>query len=862
MATIDPSRRAARPAPSSPKPAGGRDAGASATGKGSGAKASGAKGSPGPGKNAAPPEPSVFEGFGTTIVAVALLILAVVAGFGVYAASAGPLGRGSSAALGWLVGVLRYVAPVAFAGAGVVCAMWGRARFGVEAEEPGDRAVTIRRSVGGALCFLSAAGLLHIALADDARQGLSVVTDAGGLIGAALGAPLAALVTGAGAAAVFVLVTILGVSLASGRSLASLATSVRSGARPAMAAIARWLGDLFRVGGDRDAEGVEPTVELFDHQAKGQGLPGSRPTRVAGPTPAGPPPEPTVFQPSAVEPTQLAMDLGPGYDGDWKLPPMNLLTHTGSQSIDTDAITARGRQLEATLAEHGVHTRLSGMVVGPTVTRYELELGVGVKVNSVISLQKDIAYSMATPEVRIEAPIRGKQAIGVEVPNHTRQIVAVADILSSSEAKAARHPLEVAVGRDIEGRNIMVNLAKMPHVLIAGQTGAGKSSCINSIMASILMRATPDQVRLILVDPKRVELTQYNRIPHLLTQVVTNPKKAANAMSWAVKEMERRYELLEAVGFRDITGYNAAFDRGELVPEPGEAIEYPRLPFILIIVDELADLMMVAARDVEESINRIAAKARAVGVHLVIATQRPSVDVITGVIKANIPARFAFAVATATDSKVILGNGGAEKLIGQGDMLLLGPTSSVPDRIQGCWVEEAEVAKVVSHWRRQVKEVQYVEEVQGEDTSAAGSAGHGFDAGDDDDLLIAAMELIVRSNFGSTSMLQRKLKVGFARAGRLMDLLEQRGVVGPSTGSKAREVLMTVPELDLAMGRTPAEGDDDGSDDFGPPAEAVGTLEVSGDRVDVPGGDVELRHSRANDPARAHASGFGVPLDD
>jgi S-DNA-T family DNA segregation ATPase FtsK/SpoIIIE len=425
-------------------------------------------------------------------------------------------------------------------------------------------------------------------------------------------------------------------------------------------------------------------------------------------------------------------------------------------------------------------------------------LGTGVKVNAVINLSRDIAYNLASPDVRILAPIPGKQAIGVEVPNTQRQLVSLGDILASPEAQRARQPLEVAVGRDIDGRSVLVDLARMPHILIAGQTGAGKSSCINSILTSILMRATPDQVRMILIDPTRVELTQYNRVPHLLTQVVTNPKKAANALAWAVKEMERRYELLEEVGVRDIGGYNAAYDRGDLRPEPGSDRTYERLPLILVVVDELADLMMVAARDVEESINRIAAKARAVGVHLVIATQRPSVNVITGVIKANIPARFAFAVASATDSKVILDQGGAERLIGKGDMLLADPGSSVPARIQGCFVDEKEVARVVSAWRRQSVETTYVEEVQGEENLAA-VGGESAGADDDDDLIWQAMELVVRSQLGSTSMLQRKLKVGFARAGRLMDLLEQRGVVGPSEGSKARAVLMTVDELEATL---------------------------------------------------------------
>ena len=387
--------------------------------------------------------------------------------------------------------------------------------------------------------------------------------------------------------------------------------------------------------------------------------------------------------------------------------------------MDRAAVEAAGRVLEDALAQHGVETKLVGMVVGPSVTRYELELGPGVKVARVTSLHKDIAYAMASPDVRILAPIPGRQAIGVEVPNSDRQIVALGDILASPEAKRAKHPLEVAVGRDINGKSVLMNLATMPHLLIAGATGAGKSSCLNSLITSILMRSTPDQVRMILVDPKRVEMGQYDRLPHLLTQVVTNPKKAANALAWAVREMERRYDLLAEVGFRDITGYNAAHDRGELpdvVGADGEVTRaFARLPFILVVIDELADLMMVAARDVEDSICRIAQMARAVGIHLVIATQRPSVNIITGVIKANVPARLAFAVSSATDSRVILDQQGAERLIGKGDMLLLGPASSAPSRIQGSWVSEEEVRRIAGVWKRQAPEIAYDTDVQGSD---------------------------------------------------------------------------------------------------------------------------------------------------
>ena len=746
----------------------------------------------------------MFDDHRTDILGVVAIAVGVLAGFGVYAHSAGPVGAGLAAAIGAVVGVLRYLVPPLMV-VGAALLMRGSRREPVEDEDPAKhQQVGLKRVVGSVLIGISVAGALHLALASGSGSGLDAFAGAGGLIGAAVAVPLRSLISAWGAGVLFVLLSVVGVSLVTNRSIVTLGRDVAGWLRPAVIAISGWFSELFTVHDDESDGAAAPPSLLFDQDVDGgpETQPRKR-TRRAKADPEVVVPkvtEPTLVMPADPynETTQLAIDLGPSVEGSpWRLPPANLLSRSGAQEVDTEAVAARGRQLEAALAEHGVQTRLVGMVVGPTVTRYELELGVGVKVNSVVNLSKDIAYNMASADVRILAPIPGKQAIGVEVPNQKRQIVALGDIMASPEAAKAKHPLEVAVGRDIDGKSVMVNLATMPHILIAGQTGAGKSSCINSIMTSILMRSTPDQVRLILVDPKRVELTQYNRVPHLLTEVVTNPKKAANALAWAVKEMERRYELLEQVGCRDITGYNEAFDRGDLQPGLGEDVTYERLPFILIVVDELADLMMVAARDVEESINRIAAKARAVGVHLAIATQRPSVNVITGVIKANIPARFAFAVASATDSKVILDQGGAERLVGKGDMLITSPSSSVPNRIQGCWVDEKEVHKIVAHWRKQVTETQYVEDVQGEENLAAvGGSPSGADGDDDDDLLWQAMELVVRSQLGSTSMLQRKLKVGFARAGRLMDLLEQRGIVGPSEGSKARSVLMSVPELE------------------------------------------------------------------
>ncbi len=523
------------------------------------------------------------------------------------------------------------------------------------------------------------------------------------------------------------------------------------------------------------------------------------------------PAPPTDFLPPSALVEQLGLGVVPA-PSNWKLPPERLLKRTKELANDRQGIEERGRLLERALSSHGVETHVAGFTVGPTVTRFELELAPGVKVAQVTSLSKDIAYVMASPDVRILAPIPGRSAIGVEVPNHDRRLVTLGDVLSTPEAHRARHPLEVGLGRDIAGRPVMVNLAEMPHLLIAGATGSGKSSCINSLVTSILMRSTPEQVRLILVDPKRVELGHYNGLPHLLTEVVVNPKRAANALAWTVVEMERRYDLLAEVGMRDITGYNSAVDRGDFAEGPfdgpivpsdvevddaeisglPERTRYQRLPFILLVVDELNDLMMIAARDVEESICRIAQMARAVGIHLVIATQRPSVDVITGVIKANIPSRLAFTVSSLADSRVILDQPGAERLIGRGDLLLLTASSSVPRRIQSPWVSEEEVRSIVAHWRRQSDPL-YVEGIVGDDKDRLGD---GLFRDDDDELLGQAMDLVVRSQLGSTSMLQRKLRVGFARAGRLMDLLERRGIVGPSEGSKARTVLMTLDEYE------------------------------------------------------------------
>lgn len=767
-----------------------------------------------------------------------LIGLAILLGLAVYLNLAGPLGRGIETLAGWLFGLGRYAVPVVLVAVGVSFVRKGRS------------ASPFKLVIGWAMMSLAVLGLLQVARgATEFADAADGIDEAGGWIGALVGIPLEALLATAGAAVLLVVAFAGGALLVTRISVRTFAQQtggfLAAVGAPLGRAAKSGISNISTLSSDREADAAarsgsfaDPAVAgeasslspgLYDFAAEGDELGGGE---LPAPKPrrARKPKFDTGSQPASAV-------VGDGAQvGEWVLPPMTFLDRPGEQTIDRKAVEARGQMLHESLASHGVETTLLGMTVGPTVTRYELELGPGVKVARVTSLQKDIAYAMAAVDVRILAPIPGRSAIGVEVPNHQRQLVALGDLLTSPEASKANNPLDVAIGKDIAGKAVFLDLAATPHMLIAGATGAGKSSGINCIITSLLMRTTPDDVRLILIDPKQVEMGQYARLPHLLTQPVTNPKKAANALGWAVKEMERRYDVLSELGYRDITGYNKAFAKGQIQPPLGTELEYEHMPYIVVVVDELNDLMMVAARDVEESITRIAQKARAVGIHLIVATQRPSVNVITGVIKANIPARMAFAVSSLTDSRVILDQPGAEKLVGKGDMLLLPGNSSVANRIQGSFVSEDEVRQVVAHWRAQSPEPIYSDDVEsggeggdggeradggtgqsalvaprgGSPSGAAGSMSsldldvtsdaNAFSAGDDDEdtaMMRQAMELVVRSQLGSTSMLQRKLKVGFARAGRIMDLLEQRGVVGPSEGSKARAVLMTVEEFEL-----------------------------------------------------------------
>ena len=767
---------------------------------------------------------TAFAGRGNEMLGLGLVLGGLLAGLSIYLEQAGPVGDLVDGAAGWTIGIIKLVLPV-------LMVVTGLAMFR-ERSEFGE--ITKRLPVGLFIGLLGISGLLHLGRGRPGfGDGVDELGAAGGVLGLAAGGGLKAAIGTWGAVLVLVasvLVSVVvatrisarevaritgkGTLLASKQLLKGIALVIVSFGR----ALTNWIRGLLTPPGSLDQRQASNEIQEEDTAQE------SPPEKTVVETLEKPQNEPKPKKKKAKPKStikgseQLTIQLGKAVEGSsWSLPSLDILSRSDTHDVDAKAAEERGKRLQEALEAHGVDTRLVDMTIGPTVTRYALQLGEGVKVSRITSLNKDIAYALAAADVRILAPIPGQQAIGIEVPNEDREVVALGDILNSKESKKATHPLELAVGRDIKGQALMLNLATTPHLLIAGATGAGKSSCINAMVTSVLMRTTPDQVRLILIDPKRVEMGQYEGVPHLLTAPVTDPKKAANALHWAVREMERRYDILSNCGFRDIGGYNAAYARDEL-PDTnfgeGDSTEYERLPFIMVVVDELSDLMMVAARDVEDSICRLAQMARAVGIHLVVATQRPSVNVITGVIKANIPARLAFAVSSLADSRVILDQQGAERLVGKGDMLLLGPASSTPQRIQGAWVEESEVREIVAAWKSQIEskkeeevdqdlpdlEVSSVKNDSVADITDDFARPASSSSEQDDELYEEARSLVISSQLGSTSMLQRKLRVGFARAGRLMDLLEESGVVGPSSGSKAREVLIAAEEYDTSDG--------------------------------------------------------------
>jgi S-DNA-T family DNA segregation ATPase FtsK/SpoIIIE len=741
------------------------------------------------------------------VSAAALVFLAAVAGLGLFVNGAGPVGHGIAwvfrALLGWVAPALPFL--LAWLAVQIV-----RDRT----EEAG------RVAVGGVLTLIGvAAGRQILFAGNSGRLTVEALGRYGGVLGAGVAWPLERAISPWGAGLFAFLLTGIGILVTTHTPFASVVSGSRiglqAGARGIAAAVrvasretargARWLRPrlaalaAWRPGGatGRPVDGEEDeTGAILEISAPRERAP-RRPTTVApGPAVAPAPAEihpveihPVEHLPQSWEQPPLPGGRPPVAADGYKSPPLELLATSAAAAISKAAIDETIRVLERTLAEFLVDAHVTGFTPGPTVTRYEVELGPAVKVNRVVGLQNEIRYALAAGELRILAPIPGRSAIGIEVPNADRHVVTLGDVLRSPEVRKMTHPLTVGLGKDISGTPVGVSLADMPHLLIAGATGSGKSTCINSMLISILARARPDQVRMLLIDPKWVELSQFNGVPHLLTPVVTSPKKASEALNWVVKEMEARYEVLAMAGMRNCDMYNDAVRSGALGSEFDDGTPRSPYPYYLIVVDELADLMMVAPRDVEEAICRIAQKARAVGIHLLVATQRPSVDVVTGVIKANIPSRMAFATASLADSRVILDEAGADRLIGHGDMLYKHASAARPRRLQGTYVSEAEIESVIG-WCRRQRNVDYVEGIVSEAPARVGAT----ESDEDEVLLRQALELVVTSRLGSTSMLQRKLKVGFSRAGRLMDLLEQRGVVGMSQGSKPRDVLMTFEE--------------------------------------------------------------------
>jgi S-DNA-T family DNA segregation ATPase FtsK/SpoIIIE len=775
------------------------------------------------------------------IQGVVLVLIAVLLALGVWFHNGGDMGVFLELFLRGLFGYGAYAVPVLVAGLGV--AMFRRA------VTPAGESVTARVTIGLLAVLLGGLGLIHLSRGNPPVSAKAdVLQDSGGWVGAAISHPTARLLSVWGGRSLFICLLFLGLLITTHTSVAAvgrgiaravrllgrlLAPAPRVGAaesqaaeeagaatgRPAHGALppspkakAESAGALEDLGGDGEAATGTP-------QRRSRRRTGSGPAdgdlvgeTVEVPPPAArTPPTPSPSPPNAGEAVQLAMTLKAEAGGAYTMPPGSLLRRANARPVDARRLDDTLQVLQNTLEQFEVDARVARYTRGPTVTRYEVELGPATKVARVVGLSHDIAYAVASPDVRIIAPIPGKSAIGVEIPNRDRELVTLGDILAPLGTKDQLHPLTVALGKDIGGEPVVANLSDMPHVLIAGATGSGKSVCLNVLVTSLLMRNPPDQVRLILIDPKRVELTNYEGVPHLITPVVTHPKRASESLAWAVREMELRLETLALAGVRNIAAYNQAARDGRLPRLPSAGLDdegrpdgerdRSTLPYVVIVIDELSDLMMIAPRDVEDAICRIAQMARAVGIHLVVATQRPSVDVVTGLIKANIPSRIAFMVASSQDSRVILDAGGAEKLVGHGDMLYLPGGTSKPRRVQGAFITEKEVEAVVAYCKAQ-QQAAYQPGVVAEGRAASDDGDS-----DEDPLLDQAMEIIVRSGLGSTSMLQSKMKVGFSRARRIMDQLEDRGVVGPSEGSKPRDVLMTVEELQALRGRESTYGE-------------------------------------------------------